>query len=361
MGAVFLFVLLFVVFFELASLAIVRSGFLPRDLPTYSWRQIYSEFWIGNHPIFGRWHGPHTEYHHVRSCFSANYKANEYGMRDSDRKLRDTNARTVVLGDSFVEGYGLNQSDRLSDLLERISGRPHLNFGTSGYFGPTEYGLVYRHLAKQFSHDAILIGIYPGNDFIDDDPEIWKQAGRYQPFLVGEYPDYQYVYSGKLSQSNSWTLARTLKGFFREFSHSYGLMGGLFKGAKMNAINRQLAQSSAPYSGYYDFTEAQWQRLRYALEELRREAPEKQISVLLFPSPVDRARYRQEGQAPLQNKMIPLSEVLNFQLLDPLPWLAAQTLPDNDFYLLPCDHHLSAEGSRRLAEWVWQALKGNQQ
>lgn len=280
-------------------------------------------------------------------------------MRDVQRSVQDTTARTVMLGDSFVEGYGLNQQDRLSNLLEALSGRPHLNFGTSGYFGPTEYALVYRHLAKQFSHDTILVGIYPGNDFIDDDPEIWKQTGRYQPFLVGEYPHYRYIYSGKLSQDTAWNFSRTLKGFLREFSHSYGLIGGLFKGLKMNEINRQLARGSAPYSGYYDFTEPQWQRLRYALEELHREAPDKKISVLLFPSPVDRARYRQEGEAPLQKKMLDLSNTLKFRLLDPLPWLATQSMEDTDFYLLPCDHHLSAEGSHQLAEWVWQAEKGN--
>ncbi|HCU24021.1 MAG TPA: hypothetical protein DF383_03310, partial [Deltaproteobacteria bacterium] len=88
-----------------------------------------------------------------------------FGMRDKDRTLISKQSRTVMLGDSFIEGYGIPEGKRISDLLEKWRGTEHLNFGTAGDFGPTQYYLLYKNLAKKFSHDEIIIALYPRNDF----------------------------------------------------------------------------------------------------------------------------------------------------------------------------------------------------
>lgn len=102
-------------------------------------------------------------------CFNVAYSFNGVGARDRDRP-RFGEHRTVVLGDSFMEGYGVGQADRLSDLLETARQRPFLNFATAGDFGPLQYTLVYQHLAASFEHEALLVGFFPANDFTDNDP-----------------------------------------------------------------------------------------------------------------------------------------------------------------------------------------------
>ena len=68
----------------------------------------------------------------------------------------------------MVEGWGLPDESRFSNLLERVIGVEHLNFGMS-HFSPYQSYLVYRDLASGFDHDAVVIGITPENDFVDLD------------------------------------------------------------------------------------------------------------------------------------------------------------------------------------------------
>jgi hypothetical protein len=61
-------------------------------------------------------------------------RSNSYGARDIERSPRSTTPRAVVLGDSFVEGIGVELGERVTDLLEKGSGAEYLNFGTAGNF-----------------------------------------------------------------------------------------------------------------------------------------------------------------------------------------------------------------------------------
>lgn len=73
----------------------------------------------------------------------------------------------MVLGGSFVEGFGLQAEKRLSELFDVITGREHLNFGASGDFGSLQYTLLYKTMAAFFDHDIVLVGILPDKDFHD--------------------------------------------------------------------------------------------------------------------------------------------------------------------------------------------------
>ena len=58
------------------------------------------------------------------------YQANSLGMRDRERTRENTSGkpRAVVMGDSFVEGWGNEIGDRLTDHLETDFDREFLNF-----------------------------------------------------------------------------------------------------------------------------------------------------------------------------------------------------------------------------------------
>ncbi len=85
----------------------------------------------------------------------------------------------MVLGDSFLEGWGLPVADRLSNLLEEATGVPHLNFAAA-HFGPYQQLLVYEELASQFDHNAVLASVLPTNDFIDLDLEAARELEDYE-------------------------------------------------------------------------------------------------------------------------------------------------------------------------------------
>ena len=178
------------------GLAIAAHGFdLKIETPTYTFENTQG-FWFDLNPDFGTCHLPNHSYRQRKGCYDIVYHSNSYGFRDVERERFANQSRVVVLGDSFIEGVGVETSERLTNLLEDNTGKPHLNFGMAGNFGPTQFMLAYQSLASSFEHDAVLIGILPANDFIDDDYELGHQgmANRYRPYLVGEYPNYELVY-----------------------------------------------------------------------------------------------------------------------------------------------------------------------
>src|SRR5262245_39625886 len=101
------------------SALLLRKGIIHQDLPTYSLNNARSKFWIEANPDFGVWHSPEASYHHLRTCFEENYQANSYGMRDPERSLQSDKPRVVVLGDSLIEGYGISDGNRITDILEK--------------------------------------------------------------------------------------------------------------------------------------------------------------------------------------------------------------------------------------------------
>jgi len=344
-------------FFEVGSCAMVRGGFLHRDLPSYSLNQIFSEFWVINNPYFGRWHGPNSSYHHRRTCFDVKYHANSFGMRDKPRNRISSRSRTILLGDSFVEGYGLADGKRISNLLEAQRNREHLNFGTSGYFGPTEYYLLYKKLAKKFSHDEVLVGIFPGNDFNDDNYQYWKGTKRYQPFLTGHYPNYTVVYTGSGTANSKPSFYKFLKGFFREFTHTYGALGGLIKLSKTYTQNKKNTPDGKNYSGFYDFSEEEYQRMKFAIEGIKEEAKDKKLAVFLIPSPQDFERYKSDGTSPLGKKLKKFGEKSNIQIINLLPLLYKRSREWEQYYNLPCDHHFGDYGSQVVASIIQNEIE----
>jgi hypothetical protein len=116
------------------------------------------------------------------------YQANSYGARDIERSLDAKGRKRVIfLGDSMVEGHGVQLEKRLTNVLEGELNIEHLNFGTGGNFGTTQYYLLYKTLGSKFEHHAVIIGILPTNDFLDDDYNYGQKAhrNRYRPYFIG--------------------------------------------------------------------------------------------------------------------------------------------------------------------------------
>lgn len=345
LGTVFSLVLTFVLL-EIGLALLCATGRLPIQRPTYCLGNVWSQFWADINPDFGVWHAPHSVYKHVSPSFRVTYRANAHGMRDRER---DTSAhgrrRIVMLGDSFLEGWGVATEDRLSDRLERATGLEHLNFGTSGSFGPTQEYLLYKTLARTFEHDAIIIALLPDNDFLDDDYAygLEMHQGRLRPYFVGQSPDYRIQY---LPQSQPSLAKRLTENALRQFTYT----GNLIKYVK--SMKRHHASAVAPdYAGYFDFTPAQWARMQKVLTELRREAGNRPILVLTIPCDTDFRRSDKAGEPPLPGKMRALCSTLGMQYLDLLPVIRAAEGGWTNCYLAT-DRHWNAKGNAIAASAV---------
>lgn len=91
--------------------------------------------------------------------------------------------RIAVLGDSFTEALQVDApASWVEQLQSRLShahqcrlrqgfpsGVEVLNFGVGGY-GTGQEWLTWRHLARNYRPDLVLLALYPGNDFTDNEP-----------------------------------------------------------------------------------------------------------------------------------------------------------------------------------------------
>ncbi len=323
---------------EAGTCLLMKMDVLQGDIPTYSLDNIGSRFWKDIHPAFGVWHVPNTSFQHRKSCFDVEYRTNSEGMRDRPREKNGPASRVLTLGDSFIEGWGVPEQDRLSNLLEREKGREFLNFGTSGYFGTTQYFLLYDRLAKAFSHDSVLVGVLPSNDFNDDNYGLWKDKGRHRPFWVGDSPPYELRYARSVPEG--MTFRRYLAGVLREFSYLYNAI----KNVVLARRTGDSGQAGKVFSRFYDFNEGEYGRMEYSLTKLRESAEGKRVTVILIPILHDLERYDRDGKSPLTQRLEAWGKRHSAEVVDLTPWFHDYQKDWRQYYF-PCDNHWSSYGN----------------
>jgi len=98
-------------------------------------------------------------HHHVRQ--------NRWGSRGTEVPLEKSGKRRiVVLGDSFVWGFGVEDAQIFTELLAHDTGDEVVNLGISGY-GTDQELLMWRHLGIQFGPDVVLLVVTPYTDVYD--------------------------------------------------------------------------------------------------------------------------------------------------------------------------------------------------
>jgi hypothetical protein len=334
--------LVFAVTIELTCLLWINFTNWPGSKPSYHVN--YNSFWADINPAFGVWHRSNSHFVHKTGCYSVEYDTNSYGARDVERTLHSSSPRTIVLGDSFIEGMGLPAEARLTNILERDTGREHLNFGVGGNFGPLQYALLYKTMAAAFDHNLVIVGVLPDNDFHDMSFAYWKgrgEDGRYRPYYAD---DLSVIYSGKFRPDAGEGFWDHTESILRAYLASYHV------GEYIHA--RFYWYSRTAYSGYNDFDDVDFARLKKALEDIKAtaDAHGAKVAVILIPRANDFLRLHQAGT----NRLGPLLERWGrdsgIPVKDLLPQMDALSGGDYRSYFLSCDGHWSAHGSAVAAK-----------
>lgn len=334
----------------------------PWPKPTHG-RQ--AAFWVDSDPDFGAWHPANTHFVHDGGCFSAVLETNSYGARDRERERQPAGggrARTVVLGDSFVEGWGVDADQRWTNLLEAASGRPHLNFGSGGGFGPLQEAILYRKLAAGFAHDTVLVGILPDNDFSDMRPD-GVPPGSGRPIFDPQRPPGPdtILWHGPRARVNGGLLAQA-ESILRAHFASYAI--GVYVAARLAQHTREAGPGGLPWAGYDDWSEADLGRLEAALAMIAAEAGRHNaaVGVVLFPRLNDLVRFEASGEDRLGPALAAWAGSQGIKVLDLLPATEAQAgrAAGQDPHRLfhPCDGHWSAAGNAVAARLTQQWLDG---
>jgi len=112
-------------------------------------------------------------------------RINQKGLRDREHLYERENdtERILVLGDSFAWGYGVEESERFSQLLEKSLDAEVINAGVSGYSTDQEL-LWYRNEGTKYETDLVIL-VLAGNDVGDNDRELVSTI-YYKPKFVLE-------------------------------------------------------------------------------------------------------------------------------------------------------------------------------
>ena len=333
--------LVFAVSAEVVSIILVHRSSWPSSRPSY--HLTYNLFWADINPVFGVWHRPNGVFVHKGGCYDVTYHTNSYGARDKERSFHSSQPRTIVLGDSMIEGLGLPAEDRLSDIMERDTGIEHLNFGTGGNFGPLQYALLYKTMAAAFDHNLVIVGVLPDNDFHDMDLAYWKSHGWAGPYRPYYGPDFSVIYDGHFNPNGGEGTSDHVEAVLRAYLASYHVGQYIY--------TRFYWSNLKPYSAYNDFNDVDLARLKKALVDIKATADARgaRMGVFLIPRATDFMRLHESGANRLGPIMESWGRDVGIPVKDLLPDMEARGGADYRSYFLPCDGHWSAKGNEAAA------------
>jgi hypothetical protein len=307
-----------------------------------------SNLWNANHPLYGVWHSPNSSDVMKASCLSATIKTNSLGARDRERQAHSTGNRVIVLGDSFIEGWGLEQEQRLTDLLEEKTKIEHINLGMT-HFGTYQELLVYKHFSKSFEHNALIIGLLPTNDFLDNNFDLTKST----------LPDYLYRYRPYLiKKSDKWIhfnyTENFIKRFLRRNSHLYAAVESLMHSIPKNQLANERSKLR---SNFYDYDKASLEQFVEILRRFREEGKKTKIAVVIIPVEEDLKRFAHEKDdlSPLYKELQPYTDSLDIKLVSLLPFFHKEKTKQGNLYH-ECDYHWNARANEIAAQYLIQQL-----
>lgn len=346
--------LLCLLFLEGVTRLLVGAGLLPYR--TYPTSQV-PQYWASIDPVVGIWRYPNATFLQKERCIDVTYRSNSAGARDPERLRRSAASRRfAVLGDSFIEGYGLAAEDRVSNLLEARTGVEFLNFATSGGFGTIQEWLLYASRVQGYDHSDVLLFILPANDFEDNDPDEFP-SNSYRPFLRPQGQGYEVYYTVpwerrflderrlstviKNSIDNHLYLANALRWATSQ------LKGGVKKGMK----KQRLALNGGDYDRH---APADFKIMSYALDQLVRAAGKRRVFLVTIPTENDFEAARRGEPSRLAGELAAFAaQYPNVRYRDLLPdFLSDASATGRSFpdYLLDCDNHWGKRGNELVAE-----------
>ncbi len=212
----------------------------------------------------------------------------------------------------------------------------------------------------------MILSILPDNDFTDDDfskaPSVY--GDRYRPYLIGRYPDYELRYTQNKLKGRLRDMSRYVEGAFNEFSYTakaYSYFKAYFKMRRRASSARKPDQASgdaAIPSRYFDFSGEEFDRMRYAIEQIVALAAPRPVLVISIPRRSDYARAKAvSARAPLSEKLEALSRTAHFTYIDLLERTGRRSDLNDLFH--SCDPHWSAAGhamaAHELGSWTYYA------
>jgi hypothetical protein len=114
------------------------------------------------------WHYPNANVNHIIDCFNVKYSTNSLGMRS--KEIEAGKRGIMLLGDSFIEGYGVNDNETAAVVMNTLVGEKYfvLNMSTSGGFSTVHETALYENFGRFYSPAVVVLYFLNYNDLYDN-------------------------------------------------------------------------------------------------------------------------------------------------------------------------------------------------
>ncbi len=318
----------------LSEIALRLMGFKPMYVSPER-----DQFWKYD-PVLGWAHQPGQEGIFETPQFRTYVRINEKSLRDRSHSYKRQNARgrVLVLGDSFAWGYGVEESERFSQLLEKSMDAEVINAGVSGYSTDQEL-LWYKNEGIKYETDLVILEL-AGNDVGDNDRQLVSTI-YYKPKFVLE--DGQLVLTGSPVSKTS-PPGRLIYSVSQHSTLTYFLVQryfdllSLYSKSKVNSDH-----ASSPVSGVS--AEKEDFKLTIALiDEMRNIAESKKAKFMIVATD----RWWDSSSGGTYKDFINALQNEGFLVLD------VESMPgfDPEEMLIPNDGHWNQSGHKFVAEKI---------
>lgn len=332
---------------------------------------------------------PNREFIYMKSCFKAYVKTNAQGFNSpNDYKVEKekNELRIVVLGDSYVEGFQVDQGKRFFEILEQKLKKdfPEIkitvyNFGRSG--NGRLMNLLYFQNYGFFYKPDLVIDLFISNDIKDDNCKEREQSfyGKLRPCIVlnasGEL-DYE-VINKQLNEikniKNSFNYK--IKLFVGEHFKVVDFIYKKLKEIKEKKEQEKLIKSGGMPPDYYIFLQTYpqdwkqaWEEEKVVIKELKGLA-EKTGAIYVLVSGTDGFRVHDDLKAQLPQNWIEkfdfdkpekmLSSIAKEIGINYIPLLYEFRNRAKEKTVFPCDGHWNEYGHRLAGEILYEELIKN--
>lgn len=328
---------------EVCLMIAAKSAYINILMPTYTLNP-HEDFLPVRSYIYGHQHLPNSSYTVKKFCLETHYQFNKLGFRDQLESQSSSKKRVLSIGDSFVEGVGVKEDERFTDLIENKSQLTHLNFGMADK-GSTQAYLIYDSIAKHYEHSSILWSLFPTNDLIDDDPDFGKTVNGIKPCWSGEYPNYDLKYfpseAPKEKPNKLW------KRILKNFTYTYDALFYLKESLKLKFSEPH----QFPKTGYFNYSIDQLNRMKYSINQLKKSAKNKPITIICIPSTIDLDNTKARSQENIEESLKSYCENLDIEFIG-LFDLFMQDKSAIQKYYYECDSHWNPNGHILVADYL---------
>lgn len=329
------------------------------------------------------WHPKNTIHRQVSECFDIMMKFNHLGSR-GQVPPHESHETILFLGDSFAEGWGMDEDSTLPERVGRILNKPVLNLGCSSV-GSTQMSLIYETFADSFRHKDVFVMLYLENDFTDNNVRMHMRMfnNRFRPYrIIKENAESEIVYKGSQAHTEcSWEYFHNEKK--RNFAkvRKVGLKNFLFDNGKLSlkrvtqlTYSRRvlhLVKAVFQDDNYWEkprefiFDTQDWRILEYDVLSIIRIAKKAgaRVTIMNLPSrnllrQTNSSHELKKNYLDLEEKLNELATAENSRYLSFFNYINNNNVPLDSLFF-PCDPHYSDAGTALLAEFITKNLLPN--